>query len=90
MTLREKLIKENRNRWLDVGCNKNFEEGFYYLDTWPVKKIPTKYREKYFELDILKASKKELEFLGKFDVVRMQHVLEHFSYEEGLIVIKIL
>jgi len=87
MTLREKLIKENKDRWLDVGCNKNFEVGFYYLDTWPKKKIPIEYRKKYFKLDILKASRRKLELLGKFDVVRMQHVLEHFSYEEGLIVI---
>ncbi len=49
MTLRGKLIEENKNRWLDAGCNKNFEEGFYYLDTWPVKNIPLEYRK-----DILK------------------------------------
>lgn len=88
MTLREKLIKENKNKWLDVGCNKNFEEGFYYLDVWPIKNIPLKYRSKYFRVNILNASNKELKILGKFDLVRMQHVLEHFSYEEGLVVIK--
>jgi len=88
MTLRGKLIKENKNRWLDVGCNKNFEEGFYYLDTWPVKNIPLEYRKRYFKINIFKASNKELKSLGKFDLVRMQHVLEHFSYEEGLIVLR--
>lgn len=87
MTLKEKLIKENKNKWLDIGCNKNFEQGFYYLDTWPIKKIPQEYRKKYFELDVLKATEKELKLLGKFDLIRMQHVLEHFSYEEGLTVI---
>jgi len=30
MTLREKLIKTNKNRWLDVGCGKNFEKGFIF------------------------------------------------------------
>jgi len=87
MTLCEKLIKENKNRWLDVGCNKNFEVGFYYLDTWPIGKIPVEYRKKYFSLDILKAANKDLKLLGKFDFIRMQHVLEHFSYEEGLTVV---
>lgn len=87
MTLKEKLIKENKNKWLDVGCNKNFEQGFYYLDTWPIEKIPLKYRKKYFELDILRATDKKIKLLGKFDLIRMQHVLEHFPYEEGLIVI---
>lgn len=88
MTLREKLIKENKNKWLDIGCNKNFEEGFYYLDIFPKKNIPSKYRKRYFKINILNASSKELKTIGKFDLVRMQHVLEHFSYEEGKIVIK--
>ena len=35
MNLKEKLIKEKRTRWLDVGCGGNFEDGFYYLDTFP-------------------------------------------------------
>jgi len=88
MSLREKLIKENKNRWLDVGCNRNFEEGFYYLDIWPAKKIPLKHRKRYFRINILNASNKKLKALRKFDLVRMQHFLEHFSYEEGKIIIK--
>jgi len=40
MILKEKLIKENKTIWLDIGCGKNFEEGFYYLDIKPKRKIP--------------------------------------------------
>jgi predicted SAM-dependent methyltransferase len=87
MSLQEKLIKENKNRWLDIGCGKNFEEGFYYVDTFLKKNIPPKYRKRYFKINILSASNKALKNIGKFDLVRMQHVLEHFSYEEGKIVI---
>ena len=88
MTLKEKLLKENKNRWLDVGCGKNFEESFYYLDIWPSKHIPPKYRKRYFRVNILNISRKELKILGKFDFIRMQHVIEHFSYKEARIVIK--
>ena len=88
MTFQEKLIRENKKRWLDIGCGKNFEKGFYYLDVFSKKDIPSKYRKKYFKINILKPSDKELKSIGKFNLVRMQHVIEHFSYEEAKIVIK--
>jgi len=88
MTLREKLIKTNKNRWLDVGCGKNFEKGFYFLDILPKKCIPQKYRNRYFKLDIINVSSDNLKRIGKFDFVRMQHFLEHCSYEEGKKVIR--
>jgi len=88
MTLQEKLIKEKKDKWLDIGCNKNFEEGFYYLDIFSKKNIPTRYKKRYFKMDILKASNENLKAIGKFDFVRAQHVLEHFPYEEGKTVLK--
>jgi len=88
MTLKEKLLKLNRNRWLDIGCNRNFENKFYYMDVFLEKEIPKQYRLKYFKINILKATKKQLESVGKFDLVRMQHVLEHVGYEDGLVVLK--
>lgn len=88
MTLKEKLINKNRTKWLDIGCNKNFEEKFYYLDIFPKKNIPLRYRKRYFKIKILNISDKQIKYIGKFDLVRIQHVLEHFSYEEGRTVIK--
>ena len=88
MTLQEKLIKEKKGKWLDIGCNKNFEEGFYYLDIFSKKDIPTRYKKRYFKMDILKVSNKNLKAIGRFDFVRAQHLLEHFPYEEGRVVIK--
>jgi predicted SAM-dependent methyltransferase len=88
MTLKEKLIKENKTRWLDIGCGKNFEEGFYYLDIKPKRKVPWKYRKRYFQMNILKVLDRELKTMGTFDLIRMQHVIEHFSYKEAKIVIK--
>lgn len=83
MSLKEQLLREDRTVWLDVGSGGNFEEGFYYLDVFPEKVLCPRYRDRYFRVDILKLSQEDLTKLGKFDLVRMQHALEHFSYEEG-------
>ena len=83
MNLKEKLIKENKNRWLDIGCGGNFESGFHYLDIFPEGIINPKFKKRYFRVDILNFSEAERKKLGKFDLVRMQHFLEHFSYEDG-------
>jgi hypothetical protein len=50
MNLKEKLIKENKLRWLDVGSGGNFEEGFHYIDTIPTSIIDEKHRDRYFHL----------------------------------------
>jgi len=88
MTLKEKLIKSKKTKWLDIGCNKNFENNFYYMDIFPKSKIEPEFRPRYFKMSILTANQKQLESVGKFDLVRMQHVLEHFDFEDGLIVLQ--
>jgi predicted SAM-dependent methyltransferase len=83
MNLKEKLIDEKKTRWLDIGCGGIFEDGFYYLDTFQPSILDKKYQDKYIRLDIVNAQESNLRELGKFDFLRMQHVFEHFSYEEG-------
>lgn len=83
MNLKEKLIQEGRIRWLDIGCGGNFEDKFYYLDIFPEGIIDLKFRDRYFRIDIVNASEEMLVKPGKFDLVRMQHILEHFSCEEA-------
>jgi predicted SAM-dependent methyltransferase len=83
MTLKDRLLKQGKTNWLDVGCGGNFEDGFFYLDTVPVESVASGLKERYFNVDILNASDETLKRLGTFDLVRMQHALEHFSYEEG-------
>jgi predicted SAM-dependent methyltransferase len=83
MSLKENLIKQNKTRWLDVGCGRNFEEGFFFLDKLPKKFINPKGVDKYFKVDLLNATESQLKILGKFDFIRMQHIMEHFSLEEG-------
>ncbi len=83
MSLKEILIKKNKIHWLDIGCGRNFEEGFVYLDKLPKKLVEQKNKAKYFKIDLLHLTNYQLRHLGKFDFIRMQHVLEHFSFEEG-------
>lgn len=83
MGLKKKLIAERRTRWLDVGNGDRFEEGFEYLD-WLVRTdIDTAIRNRCHQADILNLAEGDFANLGKFDLIRMQHVLEHFSLEEG-------
>jgi predicted SAM-dependent methyltransferase len=84
--LKEKLLNEGKTRWLDVGCGGKFESNFFYMDTFPSNIVSEK--EKYFRIDIINATSSELEKLGTFDLVRMQHVFEHFTPEDGLKVLE--
>jgi predicted SAM-dependent methyltransferase len=83
MNLREQLLEADKTSWIDIGCGGNFEDGFLYVDTFPKDSIKPEYQSRYFSLDILNCSDSELQELGLFDLVRMQHSLEHFTYEEG-------
>jgi predicted SAM-dependent methyltransferase len=80
--LKEKLIREQKTRWLDVGCGGTFEDNFFYIDVFSeaLARMP----ERYFRLDIINAPKEALRKLGKFDLIRMQHVFEHFTPEDGV------
>lgn len=83
--IREKLIREGKTRWLEIGCGGTFEEHFTYIDLFPEPVIDKPWR--YFRIDITHPSEGDLVRLGKFDLVRMQHVFEHFPPEEGLLVL---
>jgi SAM-dependent methyltransferase len=88
MTLKERLLKTKKTRWLDIGCGGNREPGFLRMDTFPPATMPAAERRRYVQCDIVKLPDDVAERLGKFDLVRMQHAFEHFSYEEGRQVLK--
>ena len=87
-TLRARLLKAGKKRWLDLGCGDSVEPGFLRMDTYPLKNIPAKHRRGYICYDILKLTDRAAAKFGKFDVIRMQHVFEHFTLEDGRIVLK--
>src|SRR6266496_994416 len=83
MTLKEKLIAQGKTRWLDVGCGPNLDSSFEGVDLMPQDDIDEPSRSKYHRFNILNNSDVALKGLGKFDLIRMQHIFEHFTFEEG-------
>ena len=83
--LKERLLEEKKNRWLEIGCGGNFEENFHYVDTFPEGVVCEK--DKYFRANAINMSEADFERMGKFDFIRMQHVFEHFTPEDGLSVL---
>jgi predicted SAM-dependent methyltransferase len=86
--LRSHLTSKGQTRWLEVGCGGTLEEGFFYIDIFPEGVVDRSFRDKYFRVDIANASEHDLLQVGKFDLVRMQHVFEHFTPEEGRLVLR--
>jgi SAM-dependent methyltransferase len=87
--LKELLIKNNQTRWLDLGSGSTFKEGFFFADIMDESTVPDNMRGKYFRIDISNPLKPEdLAKLEKFDLIRMQHVFEHFTVEDGLVVLE--
>src|ERR1700691_4623626 len=74
--LRQYLVENNKRRWLEIGCGGTLADDFYYIDIFPEGIVDRSFRDKYSRLDITNASAEELEKLGKFDLIRMQHVFE--------------
>lgn len=84
--LREKLIAEQKTRWLEIGCGGTFDDNFTYVDLFPETVVSQKGR--YFRMDMVNATDSALQRLGTFDMIRMQHVFEHFTPEAGRVVLE--
>ena len=82
----EKLKREGKTRWLEIGCGGTFDENFTYIDLFPETLVGKK--GKYFRVDITNLTELDEKKLGKFDLIRMQHVFEHFTPEDGFVVLK--
>lgn len=85
--LKNNLIRLNRTKWLDIGSSL-FNEGFYCLNIHSPSLVKDELRERYFQYDVVTLNQEQLQNLGKFDLIRMQHVFEHFSLEDGQNVLK--
>jgi predicted SAM-dependent methyltransferase len=84
--LQEKLLKQGKTRWLEIGCGGTFDDNFTYVDLFPETLVNAKGR--YYRLDMVNATDVSLDRLGKFDLIRMQHVFEHFTPEAGRTVLE--
>jgi len=86
--LRRHMVDSGKRRWLEIGCGGKLEEDFHYIDTYPEDVVDRSARDRYSRVDIVNASTQELTKLGQFDLIRMQHVFEHFTPEDGSRVLK--
>lgn len=78
----ETLEKNNQLRWLEIGTGGRDDDGFDKIDIidFPPGTAPSNYKK----LDIINCTDQELKELGMYDLIRMQHVFEHFTVEDGL------
>ncbi|NUM25895.1 MAG: class I SAM-dependent methyltransferase [Candidatus Buchananbacteria bacterium] len=81
--MKEQLLVSKKIRWLDVGCGDRFEDGFHYLDLFSIHEVPEEFKDRYTQADIAHLSDETVAALGTFDFIRLQHVFEHLSMEEG-------
>lgn len=88
--LEDELLKNNQNRWLDLGSSINHtNKNFYFADLYPIEECLDEMKSKYFQLNIsVPMSIEDKDRLGTFDFIRMQHVFEHFTFEEADIVLE--
>ncbi|NBB22949.1 methyltransferase domain-containing protein [Runella sp. CRIBMP] len=84
--IKEKLVAQGKTRWLEIGCGGTFDDYFVYIDLFPETLVNQK--GKYYRLDMVNATDESLQKLGKFDLIRMQHVFEHFTPEAGRTVLE--
>ncbi|WP_166665383.1 methyltransferase domain-containing protein [Kribbella caucasensis] len=82
------LTAAGQTRWLDVGCGAEFSPGFDYLDILPVGTLSDELQGRYHRADIANLTERDVEQLGIYDLVRMQHTFEHFGFEDGLRVLQ--
>ena len=81
--LRQHLIANQQTKWLEIGCGGTLEQDFHYIDLFPEGVVDRSFQGRYSRIDIVHAGESQLQKLGKFDLVRMQHVFEHFAPEDG-------
>ncbi len=84
-SLEQVLKANNQLRWLDFGSSSLISEGFHFADLYPASEAAEKMKSKYFQFNMVTTGESELKQLGKWDLVRMQHVFEHLTLEDGLI-----
>jgi predicted SAM-dependent methyltransferase len=78
----EWLKSQGKTRWLDMGASGSFSDGFLFSDLYPIEEAPEKLKDKYHQFDAtIEHSDQKFAEMGKFDLIRMQHVLEHLPIE---------
>lgn len=77
------VLKANgKTRWLDMGSSVSFTDGFFFADLYPPDEAKESLKDRYFQFNAtLDHPQETFDRMGQFDLVRMQHVLEHLPIE---------
>jgi len=88
--LEQELQEKGLSKWLDIGSSINHtNKNFYFADLYSVEECLPEMADKYFQFNISEPiSSEDINKLGKYDFIRMQHVFEHFTYEQADIVLQ--
>ncbi|MEM6489287.1 MAG: class I SAM-dependent methyltransferase [Pseudomonadota bacterium] len=81
-TLEQKLRAEARTQWLDIG-GIDVARGFDCVGLADPETVPHEQRCRYVQCDVLRDETPIAARQGHYDLVRLQHVFEHFSFEDG-------
>jgi predicted SAM-dependent methyltransferase len=86
---RDMLLSQGNDRWLDMGSSWKVSENFHFADLYPIEEAVPEIKDKYFQFDAtVDLTDAQVEQLGAFDLIRMQHVYEHFSPEAAQVALK--
>lgn len=86
-SLENYLTQTKKSNWLDIGSfNNKSNLNFDFCDLYPEEECPPELKDKYFQLDITKELTSNHSY-KRYDFIRMQHVFEHFSFEEADVVL---
>lgn len=88
-SLKNVLQQSGKTRWMDMGSSVSFTENFFFADLYPIEEAKPEIKDRYFQFNATEDLSDELASkMGKFDLIRMQHVYEHFTPEQGEIALK--
>ena len=83
------LEKAGKTRWMDMGSSVSFTDNFYFADLYPKEEAKPELKDRYFQFNATEDLSTDLASeMGKFDLIRMQHVYEHFTPEQGQLALK--
>lgn len=87
--LADALTDSGKTKWLDIGSSVSNTDNFFFCDILEISEIPEVMRERYFQWNATQPlTEEQIKNYGTFDFIRLQHVYEHFTPEDGIIVLQ--
>lgn len=85
--LKARLERQGRTDWLEIG-GFGFDQGFRCMGITDPADISEQHRDRYTKLNLLEQPEAVADHEAAYDLIRMQHVFEHFGPEDGVDVLR--